>query len=140
MKADKLIIPVDFVIFDVDDEVDIPLILGHPFLNMMGTLIDVKGGTITLRMGEEEVVFTLSDILKHTLDHDDKFYFVDETDIIIFDCVQEILSLNLLDEYLKELDNEECQEKVFTLPPVQRVTMEKNPSLTRKKKKRLKKM
>lgn len=44
VKVDKIIILVDFVILDVDNKVDVPLILGLPFLNTTGILIDVKGG------------------------------------------------------------------------------------------------
>ena len=32
IKVDKFIFPVDFVPVDVDDDVDVPLILGRPFL------------------------------------------------------------------------------------------------------------
>lgn len=42
---------------------------------------------MTLRMGEEKVVFTLPKAMKHALDHDDPLYFTDEADIVIFDCV-----------------------------------------------------
>ncbi|XP_039118071.1 uncharacterized protein LOC120253963 [Dioscorea cayenensis subsp. rotundata] len=43
VRVDKLIIPVDFVIIDVDDDVKVPLILGRPFLNTIGALIDPRG-------------------------------------------------------------------------------------------------
>lgn len=43
IKVDKLNIPVDFVILDVDDDVEVLLILGHTFLNISRALIDVKG-------------------------------------------------------------------------------------------------
>ncbi|XP_039118484.1 uncharacterized protein LOC120254447 [Dioscorea cayenensis subsp. rotundata] len=36
VRVDKLIIPVDFIILDVDDDVEVPLILGRPFLNTAG--------------------------------------------------------------------------------------------------------
>ncbi|XP_039131793.1 uncharacterized protein LOC120268456 [Dioscorea cayenensis subsp. rotundata] len=73
VRVDKLIIPVHFVILDVDDDVDVPLILGRPFLNTSGALIDVKGGKMTLRVGDEQVVFTFPEAMKNTLDHDDTF-------------------------------------------------------------------
>ena len=55
----------DFVILDVDDDVDVPLILGSPFLATSQTLIDVSNGKITIRVGDEEVVLALSDTMKH---------------------------------------------------------------------------
>ncbi|XP_039115827.1 uncharacterized protein LOC120251354 [Dioscorea cayenensis subsp. rotundata] len=107
VRVDKLIIPVDFVILDVDDDVEVPLILGRPFFNTASALIDVKGGKMTLRVGDEEVILTLPAAMKHTLDHDDPLYFTDETDMIITDCVQEVLAINPLDEFLEGMDSDE---------------------------------
>ncbi|XP_039131851.1 uncharacterized protein LOC120268585 [Dioscorea cayenensis subsp. rotundata] len=115
--VDKLIVPVDFVILYVDDYVEVPLILGQPFLNSVGALIDVKGRRMTLRMGDEEVIFTLPTAMKHTLDYDDPLYFTDETDMVITDCVQEVLAINPLDEFLEGIDSEECKKKKS--PPTQ---------------------
>lgn len=70
MKDDKLIIPVDFVILCMDDDVEVLLILGCPFLNTSGALTDMKGGKMTLRVGDEQVVFNLPQAMKNTLNHD----------------------------------------------------------------------
>lgn len=48
MKVDKFIFLVDFVIQDVDEKVDVPLILGRPFLATSKALIDVKDGQMAL--------------------------------------------------------------------------------------------
>lgn len=121
VNVDKLIIPVDFIILDVNNEAEVTLILGCPFLNTSGALIDMKRGKMTLRVGEEKVVFTLPDAMKHTLDHADTLYFTNENYIIISNCVQEVLSFKPLDEYLEELDNKESHGKVPTTPLVQHV-------------------
>ena len=42
IKVDKFIFPVDFVPINVDDDVDVPLILGRPFLATFRALIDVS--------------------------------------------------------------------------------------------------
>ena len=42
IKVDKFIFLVDFVPVDVDDDVDVPLILGRPFLATFQALIDVS--------------------------------------------------------------------------------------------------
>ncbi|XP_039143991.1 uncharacterized protein LOC120281152 [Dioscorea cayenensis subsp. rotundata] len=141
VKVDKLIIPVDFVILDVDDDVHIPLILGRPFLNTSGALIDVKGGRMILRVGEEKVVFTLREAMRQTLDHDDPLYFTYETDMVISDCMQEVLAMNPLDEYLEEVGNKEDKMKVHVSPPMQHVSyVGTDPPPSRKKKKNMKKM
>ncbi|XP_027364510.1 uncharacterized protein LOC113871613 [Abrus precatorius] len=42
VKVDKFIFPADFVILDIEVDVDIPLILGRPFLAIGRALIDVQ--------------------------------------------------------------------------------------------------
>jgi len=37
VKADKFIFPVDFVVMDIEDDKDIPLILGRPFMKIVNT-------------------------------------------------------------------------------------------------------
>ncbi|KAJ9164304.1 hypothetical protein P3X46_023900 [Hevea brasiliensis] len=43
LKVRKFYIPVDFVILDMEEDSNIPIILGRPFLATAGVLIDVKG-------------------------------------------------------------------------------------------------
>ena len=49
IKVDKLIFPVNFVILNVDEDMEVPLILGRPFLVIYSALIDVKEGHLVLR-------------------------------------------------------------------------------------------
>ncbi|XP_021975080.1 uncharacterized protein LOC110870188 [Helianthus annuus] len=62
VKVDKFVFPVDFVVLDMDADENILLILGRPFLNTAKALIDVFLGTITLRAGEELVVFKVTNL------------------------------------------------------------------------------
>ncbi|RDY03926.1 hypothetical protein CR513_12419, partial [Mucuna pruriens] len=64
VKVDKFIFPADFVILDMEEDKDVPIILGQPFLNIAGTLIDVRQGKLTLRLGDEEVELKVFDSLK----------------------------------------------------------------------------
>ncbi|KAM0064734.1 putative aspartic peptidase domain superfamily [Helianthus debilis subsp. tardiflorus] len=57
VKVEKFVFPADFVILDMEADENVPFILGRPFLNTAKALIDVFLGTITLRAGEESVVF-----------------------------------------------------------------------------------
>ena len=41
VKVDKFIFPADFIVLDMDEDEEIPLILGRPFLVTRKTLIDV---------------------------------------------------------------------------------------------------
>ncbi|XP_022026901.1 uncharacterized protein LOC110927840 [Helianthus annuus] len=60
VKVDKFVFPADFVVLDMEADDRVPLILGRPFLNTAKALIDVFLGTITLRAGEESVVFDVN--------------------------------------------------------------------------------
>ncbi|XP_076935292.1 uncharacterized protein LOC143601899 [Bidens hawaiensis] len=54
VKIDKFVFPVDFVILDMDEDKNVPLILVRPFLATARALIDVCTGRLTLRVGDEE--------------------------------------------------------------------------------------
>ncbi|XP_073129389.1 uncharacterized protein [Henckelia pumila] len=51
VKVDKFIFPADFVILDMDEDEETPLIFGRPFLATARALIDVHKGELTLRVG-----------------------------------------------------------------------------------------
>nr|GEX01223.1 hypothetical protein [Tanacetum cinerariifolium] len=53
----KFIFPIDFIILDMPEDVKVPLILGRPFLSTAHAKIDVFKRKITLRVGEEKIIF-----------------------------------------------------------------------------------
>ncbi|XP_075474098.1 uncharacterized protein LOC142505136 [Primulina tabacum] len=57
VKVDKFIFPVDFVVLDMEEDREIPLILGRPFLATGGVLIDVHKGELVLRLNDESIIF-----------------------------------------------------------------------------------
>lgn len=77
IKVDKFIFSVDFVILDMDDKVEVPLILGRPFLETSKALIDVKDGQMVLQASEDEIIFKLRDSMRNSMDFDDTCYYVD---------------------------------------------------------------
>ena len=64
IKVGKFIFPVDFVVIDIKEDKQVPLLLGRPFLTIGAALIDVKKGELTLRVGDEAVHFNLNHSLK----------------------------------------------------------------------------
>ena len=60
VKVGKFIFPVDFVIMKMEEDTQVPLLLGRPFLATEAALIDVEKGELTLRVGEEAVHFNLN--------------------------------------------------------------------------------
>ena len=59
VKVGKFIFPVDFVVMKMEEDNQIPLLLGRPFLATRVALIDVQKGELTLRVGNEAVHFSL---------------------------------------------------------------------------------
>ncbi|XP_075492512.1 uncharacterized protein LOC142530565 [Primulina tabacum] len=64
VKVDIFIFPADFVILDMEEDHDAPLIFGRPFLATGRALIDVHKGELTLRVGEEAVIFNIYHAMK----------------------------------------------------------------------------
>ena len=64
IKVEKFIFHVDFVVIDMEEDKQIPLLLGSPFLATKAVLIDVKKGELTLRVGDEAVHFNMNQSLK----------------------------------------------------------------------------
>ncbi|GJV36983.1 hypothetical protein Tco_1409460 [Tanacetum coccineum] len=54
----KFTFPIDFIIVDMPEDIKVPLILGRPFLSTSHAKIDVYKRKITLRVGEERIVFS----------------------------------------------------------------------------------
>ena len=65
VKVGKSIFPVDFVIMKMEEDTQVPLLLGRPFLATGAALIDVQKGELTLRVGNEAVHFNLNRSLEH---------------------------------------------------------------------------
>ncbi|XP_075494683.1 uncharacterized protein LOC142532251 [Primulina tabacum] len=88
VKVDKFIFPADFVVLDMEEDTEMPLILGRPFLATGKALIDVQEGKLRLRVGEEEITFDVFNALKHTL-HFDSCFRIDAFDSLVSHYVQD---------------------------------------------------
>ena len=65
VKVRKFVFLVDFVIIQMEEDTQIPLLLGRPFLATGAALIDVQKGEMTLRVGNEAVHFNINKSLEH---------------------------------------------------------------------------
>ena len=61
----KIVIPCDFVVMDIPEDKNTPVILGRPCLAIAGALIDVKRGKLTLEVGDDKVEFELQRAMRH---------------------------------------------------------------------------
>ncbi|CAJ2637120.1 unnamed protein product [Trifolium pratense] len=54
VKVNNLLFPVDFIVVDIEEDVDVPIILGRPFQATSLAVIDMEKEVLKLRMGDEE--------------------------------------------------------------------------------------
>ncbi|CAM8968169.1 unnamed protein product [Rhodiola kirilowii] len=64
VKVKNIYIPADFIVLDISEDIDIPIILGRPFFYTAKAVIDMDRGSLALRVGSERVVFNLPDMCK----------------------------------------------------------------------------
>ncbi|XP_019171341.1 PREDICTED: uncharacterized protein LOC109166897 [Ipomoea nil] len=68
VQVDKLLIPADFVVLDVNNkcnhEQDMPILLGRPFMATAKTMIDVQNGKLTMTVLDETVEFFILKSMK----------------------------------------------------------------------------
>jgi len=86
VRVNKFIILVDFIILDMDEDMEVFIILGSPFLATVEVIIDVKNGRLTLKICEEEVEFDLFKPSKYPsfTDHVLRIDSIDELTIEVF--------------------------------------------------------
>ena len=73
VKVDKFLFPVDFVVIDMEEDHDVPLILGRPFMKTARMMIDIDDGIMKVRVQDKEVTFNLFEDIKHPKDKQDAF-------------------------------------------------------------------
>ena len=64
LKVGKFIFLVDFVVIDIEEDKQVPLLLERPFLATGAALIHVKKGELTFKVGDEAMHFNLNHSLK----------------------------------------------------------------------------
>nr|KYP43575.1 hypothetical protein KK1_035002 [Cajanus cajan] len=68
VKVDKFWSPVDFVVMDMEDDYEVPLILGRPFMKIAKVIIDVDDGKLKVKVQDDEVSFNVFKAMKHPSD------------------------------------------------------------------------
>ncbi|KAK8933442.1 hypothetical protein KSP39_PZI015251 [Platanthera zijinensis] len=112
VKVANFIFPADFVVLDMDEDEEVPIILGRPFLATGRTLIDVHKGELTMRVNDEEVTFNVLKAMKFPNDNEE-CYAIEEVFVqprLIHegdDLEQELLNMPPNEEEEEDLEMEE---------------------------------
>ena len=112
VKVGKFIFPMDFVIMKMEEDTQVPLLLGRPFLATGAALIDVQKGELTLRVGNEAVHFNLYRSLEHP-DVDSKSCMAVENNSLLSvelnsDCTLQH-SINEIEMNFQYLESIDCE-------------------------------
>ncbi|XP_071688433.1 uncharacterized protein [Rutidosis leptorrhynchoides] len=71
VSIDSLVFPVDFVIMEMKEDLQVPLILGRPFLATADTIILVQRNQLNIGVGEERVTINIREAMKQPSNTDD---------------------------------------------------------------------
>ena len=73
VKVDKFYFSVEFLIMDIEGDVEVPLIRGCPYMKTAKIMIDVGEGKLKVRVQDEKVSFDVLEAMKHPIDQRDCF-------------------------------------------------------------------
>ncbi|GKA69233.1 DNA-directed DNA polymerase [Tanacetum coccineum] len=117
IKVDKFILPIDFIISGMPEDSRVPIILGRPFLATTRAMIDVFNKKITLKVGDDKVIFDMDQSIKRSPAKDNECYRIDDLDDAIDTEAQELLANDTTDSFLlkgleksiKQSDLQSCE-------------------------------
>jgi hypothetical protein len=101
VKVDKFMFSIDFVVMDIDEDDDVPLILGRGFMKTARMMIDIDDGIMKVRVQDEEVSFNLWEAMKHSNDKGACFK-LDATEEAILDARKQVHKPSPLEQALTE--------------------------------------
>ncbi|XP_023768545.1 uncharacterized protein LOC111917118 [Lactuca sativa] len=118
VKVDKFVFPTDYIMLDMEEDHQVPIILGRPFLNTVGAIVDIRDSKLTLRVGEDSIIFGMDQAMKHLKFSDDTTFLVDTLEewkeeetskhnLTLEDDFDAERDLKELERLLKELEYEE---------------------------------
>ena len=73
VKVRQFTFSVDLVIMDIEEDSDIPLILGRPFMLTTKCVVDIGNGNLEMSVKDQKVTFNLVEAIKHPSDSKTSF-------------------------------------------------------------------
>ncbi|XP_013634434.1 PREDICTED: uncharacterized protein LOC106340115 [Brassica oleracea var. oleracea] len=114
-------IPSGFVVLEMGEEAQDPLILGRPFLATAGAIVNVRQGKIDLHLGQGNILhFDINEVMKRPTIQNQVFY-IDEMDALSDELLEELTLEDSLQHALtierkvQVIENKESDAKVKML-------------------------
>ncbi|XP_075106813.1 uncharacterized protein LOC142179828 [Nicotiana tabacum] len=98
VRVDKFVFPIDFIVLEMEENTEVPLILGRPFLATRRAIIDVHQGQLILRVDEERVIFDMQKMIKFPGDESSSSCFQID---VLDDLVDEYKDNQLINDSLE---------------------------------------
>ncbi|XP_006589956.1 uncharacterized protein [Glycine max] len=73
VRVKHITFPTDFVVMDIERDIEIPIILERPFMSTASCVIDIGKGKLELSVEDQKISFDLFEAMKHSSDQ--KAYF-----------------------------------------------------------------
>ena len=128
VKVDKFIFLANFIVLYMEEDKEIPIILGRPFLPTGRAMIDVQKGKLKLRVQDDEVRFSVLNVVRHLAKSDACFMieaveaimssqsgFTDLLEASLMQNAKEELSKKA-EEYVKWMDSFQSNRRKYYEP------------------------
>ena len=69
VKVGELTFPVDFVIMDIEEAREVPIILGKPIIMISKVIVDIGVGCLQLKLEDQVMNFNIFEAMQHPSDH-----------------------------------------------------------------------
>nr|GEW28668.1 reverse transcriptase domain-containing protein [Tanacetum cinerariifolium] len=83
VEVGKFTFPADFIIFEMEEDSKVSLILGRPFLHTVDVVIRVKQKQLNLGVGTKRMIFNIDFAMRHSYSNDDTCFSIDVIDEIL---------------------------------------------------------
>ena len=70
VRVQQFTFPANFVVIDIEEDAEIPLILGRPFMLTANCVVDIGKANLEMGIDDQKITFKLFDAAKHSLDRD----------------------------------------------------------------------
>nr|GEW99914.1 hypothetical protein [Tanacetum cinerariifolium] len=111
VEVDKFTFPVDFVIFKMEEDNKVPLILGRHFLHIVDVVIRVNQKQLNLGIRTERMILNIDSAIKHSYSNDDTCFSIDVIDEILEEDFDALLDEG--SEILHSIKGTTLKEKLF---------------------------